>query len=405
MSQRRSYNSGDFNLDDLFRPEPGQPQGQPGQQQGPTAVPPVGRPSGQPEYLGEGAQAPPTQAMPPQQPAWGAPPQAGYGAPQQAQPAPETQHLPPYPAGDPQGGYPAPQPGYGVPPQAAPGYQGYPQATQPQLPQHQQQHQAGYPVQGYPQPDGYAQDGYATDGYATDGYGSDGYRPDQDATQAGRGGRGGRPSNKLVIGGVVAGFAAAGVLVAVLMSGGDDTTKSGQKTAPVAATGGTATGAAGASGSGAAADPEVKAQAQPLSDLLGTASDSRSAVVSAVASVQKCDKLPDSQQALAAAAGKRRELQTKLGQLKTDKLPGGQQLVEQLNAAWTASAQADDEYAAWATDAQSSCDPKKPDTGNQHYKNAVQASGTATTAKKQASTLWNAIATPTGLPSRGDGDL
>ncbi|MFD8701147.1 hypothetical protein ACFV1W_00810 [Kitasatospora sp. NPDC059648] len=390
MSQRRSYpNSGDFNLDDLFRPEPGQPQGQPGQPQGPTAVPPVGQPSGQPEYLGEGAH---TQQQ------WGAAPQPGYGVPPQADPAPATQHLPPYPAGDPQGGgYPAPQPGYGVPPQAAPGYQGYPPAAQPQVPQPAQ---PGYPAQGYGQ-DGYPQPGYATDGYGQGGYG----RTDPDATQAGRPGRGGSSSNKLIIGGVVAGCAAAGILVAVLMSGGDDTDKSGRKTAPVAATGSTAPGTASASGSGAAVDPEVKAQAQPLSDLLGTASDSRSSVVSAVASVQKCDKLPDSQQALSAAAGKRRELQTKLGQLKTDKLPGGQQLVEQLNAAWTASAQADDEYAAWATDAQSSCDPKKPDTGNQHYKNAVQASGTATTAKKQASTLWNAIATQAGLPSRSDGDL
>ncbi|MFF9643349.1 hypothetical protein [Kitasatospora aureofaciens] len=403
MSQRRSYpNSGDFNLDDLFRPEPGQPQGQPGQPQGPTAVPPVGQPSGQPEYLGDGAH---TQQQ------WGAAPQPGYGVPPQADPAPATQHLPPYPAGDPQGGgYPAPQPGYGVPQQAAPGYQGYPPAAQPQT-----QQQPGHPGQGYGQggyaqgahgTDGYGQGGYAQGAHGTDGYGQGGYgQADPNATQGGRPGRGGRSSNKLIIGGVVAGCAAAGILVAVLMHGGENTDKSGHKTAPVAATGSTAPGTASASGSGAAVDPEVKAQAQPLSDLLGTASDSRSSVVSAVASVQKCDKLPDSQQALTAAAGKRRELQTKLGQLKTDKLPGGQQLIEQLNAAWTASAQADDEYAAWATDAQSSCDPKKPDTGNQHYKNAVQASGTATTAKKQASSLWNTIATQTGLPSRSDGDL
>ncbi|MEV7600204.1 hypothetical protein AB0O91_22795 [Kitasatospora sp. NPDC089797] len=415
MSQRRSYNSGDFNLDDLFRPEPGQPQGQPGQPQGPTAVPPVGQPSGQPEYLGDGAHALPPQAVPAQQPPWGAPPQPGYGGPAQAEPAPATQHLPPYPAGDPQGGYGAPQPGYGIPPQAAPGYPGqqpgYPQAAQPQQPGYpapghgpDAYPQSGYQPDGYPQ-GGHPQNGYGQDGYGSDGYGQDGYGSGADATQAGAGGRGGRPSNKLVIGGVVAAFAVAGVLVAVLVGGGDDKTKADQKTAPVAATGSTAPGTSGASGTAAAADPEVKAQAQPLSDLLGTASDSRSAVVSAVASVQKCDKLPDSQQALAAAAGKRRELQTKLGQLKTDKLPGGQQLVEQLNAAWTASAQADDEYAAWATDAQSSCDPKKPDTGNQHYKNAVQASGTATTAKKQAATLWGVIAAQTGLPTRGDGDL
>ncbi|MEU9041897.1 MULTISPECIES: hypothetical protein [unclassified Kitasatospora] len=405
MSQRRSYpNSGDFNLDDLFRPEPGQPPGQssqpqgqqqfPGQPQGHSAVPPVGQPSGQPEYLGEGGHALPTQAVPaqpmpgqamPGQPTpvpgapWGAP-QPGYGVPQ-ADPAPETQYLPPYPAGDPQGGgYPVPQAQPGFPQQQpAPGYQAYPPAAQAQPP---------YPAQDYGQDQ------------------RQGYAPDRgqgfDATQAGGSGRGGRPSNKLIIGGVVAGCAAAGILVAVLMSGGTDT-KDGTKTTPVAATTTGVPGTASGSGSGAAVDPDVKAQAQPLSDLLGTASDSRTSVVSAVASVQKCDKLPESQQALTAAAGKRRELQTKLGQLKTDKLPGGQQLVEQLNAAWTASAQADDEYAAWAQDAQASCDAKKQD--NQHYKNAVQASGTATTAKKQASTLWNTIAGQTGLPNRGDGDL
>ncbi|MFF7995624.1 hypothetical protein ACFZDG_38365 [Kitasatospora xanthocidica] len=424
MSQRRSYpNSGDFNLDDLFRPEPGQPQGQPvqpqpqpqhpfpgqqGQQgqpgqhgqpghpQGHSAVPPVGQPSGQPEYLGEGAHALPTQAVPeqpmpgqsmpgqslPGQPTpgpgapWGAP-QPGYGVPQ-AEQAPETQYLPPYPVADPQAaGYPAPQAQPGFPQQQpAPGYQAYPPAAQPQPAYHQAQEYG----QGYAPERGY----------------------DADATQGGGSVRGGRPSNKLIIGGVVAGCAAAGILVAVLMSGGD--TKDGKKTSPVAAaTTGASTGTPSTGGSGAAVDPEVKAQAQPLSDLLGTASDSRSSVVSAVASVQKCDKLPESQQALTAAAGKRRELQTKLGQLKTDKLPGGQQLIEQLNAAWTASAQADDEYAAWAQDAQASCDAKKQD--NQHYKNAVQASGTATNAKKQASTLWNTIAGQTGLPNRGDGDL
>ncbi|MET8539541.1 hypothetical protein ABZW03_02625 [Kitasatospora sp. NPDC004799] len=400
MSQRRSYpNSGDFNLDDLFRPEPGQPQGQPGQPgapQGHSAVPPVGQPSGQPEYLGgEGAHALPTQAVPAQpMPGQGAPwgaPQPGYGAPQ-ADPAPETQHLPPYPVGDPHAaGHPAAhaQPGYPQP-QPAPGYQAYPPAGQPQ---------PAYPAQDYHQ-------GYAPEQGQSYGQGFDpGYDQGHDATRAGGSGRGGRPSNKLIIGGVVAGCAVAGILVAVLMNGGDKP-EDGKKT-PVAATAGTTAattpGTPSASGSGAAVDPEVKAQAQPLSDLLGTASDSRSSVVSAVAAVQKCDKLPESQQALTAAAGKRRELQGKLGQLKTDKLPGGQQLVDQLNAAWTASAQADDEYAAWAQDAQGACDAKKQD--NQHYKNAVQASGTATTAKKQAAALWNAIAGQTGLPNRSDGDL
>ncbi|MFI6848780.1 hypothetical protein OG535_22635 [Kitasatospora sp. NBC_00085] len=393
MSQRRSYpNSGDFNLDDLFRPEPGQPQGQggvpgqgapgqqppAGQQAGPAIgqphLPPAGHPAGQPEYLGEGAHALPTQAIPAQGAPWGGAPQPGYGAAPQADPAPATQYLPPYPTADPQAaGYP-PQPGYQQP---APG-QAYPQQAQP----------AYQPApQEYP-----AQPEYSGQDYPTG------------PVPARGGGNGGRSSGKLIIGGVVAGCAAAGILVAVLMSGGDDKSPGKEKqAAPVATGSSTSTGAPTASGSAATVNPEVKAQAQPLSDLLGTASDSRTAVVNAVGAVQKCDKLPESQQALADAAGKRRELQTKLAALKTDKLPGGPQLVEQLNAAWTASATADDEYAAWATDMQAACDAKKAD--NQHYKNAVQASSTATNAKKQASALWNAIAGQTGLPTRGDGDL
>ncbi|MEV7026554.1 hypothetical protein [Kitasatospora sp. NPDC093558] len=388
MSQRRSYpNSGDFNLDDLFRPEPAQQQGaQPGLPQGPQGaqpgqqMPPVGQPSGQPEYLGEGAHALPTQAMPAQGGPWAGAPAPGVQGYQQGAPAPETQHLPPYPTADPHaGGYPA-TPGY---PQQAPGY---PQQPDQGYPGHQ-----GYPA-AHPQP---VQQPGRPD------YSGAEYQTAAVPVHEERGG--GRPSSKLIIGGVVAGCAAAGILVAVLMSGGDDTGGDKKKTPPVATAGSASTGPATASGSAASVDPEVKAQAQPLSDLLGTASDSRSAVVNAVGAVQKCNQLPESQQALTAAAGKRRELQTKLGQLKTDKLPGGPQLVEQLNAAWTASAQADDEYAAWASDSQAPGACGKQD--NQHYKNAVTASGTATNAKKQASTLWNAIATLTALPPRGDGDL
>ncbi|MFF7452802.1 hypothetical protein [Kitasatospora sp. NPDC008115] len=360
MSQRRSYpNSGDFNLDDLFRPEPGQqpgpPQGQqpvqPQQQPGPPPQgqpygPYPGQPSGQPEYLGDSAL--PTQAMP-VQPSWGGAPQPGHpGDPAQA-----TQYLPPYPAADPQavGGYPPAQPGY-----------------------------ADRPAPGYPEHPGEA--------------------------PAGRdGGRGGRSSSRLLIGGVVAGGVAAAILVAVLLNG-DDEAGTEKQAAPVATGSGTAAAATATQSAGpttASVNPEVKAQAQALSDLLGTANDSRQAVIGAVASVQKCDRLPESQQALTAAAGQRRELQSKLAGLKTDKLPNGSQLVEQLNAAWTASATADDEYAAWAGDAQGGCDPKKND--NQHYKNAVAASGTATTAKKQAAGLWNTVAGQTGLPTRTDGDL
>ncbi|WP_327679949.1 hypothetical protein [Kitasatospora sp. NBC_00458] len=383
MSQRRSYpNSGDFNLDDLFRPEPGQqqgpPQGQPPVQPGPQpghpqqGHPQAGHPQaapspGQPEYLGDSAL--PTQAIPAQPGAWGGAPQPGYPGAPQSDPAPATQYLPPYPAGGPPqgGGYPAAQPGFATQPtQAFPqveqGYQGYPPAVQ----EYPGQERQDYPAQAAP------------------------------------GGRGGRSSTKLVVGGVVAGCLAAAVLVAVLMDK-DEPKSQEPKAAPAVTGSGTPAATPTAGASTATVSPEVKAQAQALSDLLGTANDSRQAVIGAVGSVQKCEKLPESQQALTAAAGQRRELQTKLAALKTDKLPSGQQLVEQLNAAWTASATADDEYAAWAGDAQGGCEPKKTD--NQHYKNAVQSSGTATNAKKQAAGLWNTVAGQTGLPTRTDGDL
>jgi hypothetical protein len=387
LNQRRSYpNSGDFNLDDLFRPEPGQQQGQaPDQQAGQQGQQPLqpgqqqpgqqqqgqqpvqqgqypGQYSGAPEYLG----APPAQPQPQQQ----------YAP--QADPAPATQYLPPYPTADP--GQAAPQAYGSVEPAYGPD-QSYGQAV-PGYPQQQQQQQPGYPPAG---------PGYAATAETA-------YTPAY--TPAGGGGGGRRPSGRLIIGGVVAGCAAAGILVAVLMSGDDKQADPAKGSTPVAAT---SAPAASGTATADAMSPEAKEQAKALSGLLETANDSRQAVIGAVASVQKCDKLPESQQALSDAAGKRKDLQTKLAALKTDKLTGGPQLADQLNQAWQASATADEEYAAWAGDSQAGCDPKKLD--NAHYKTAVQASGTATTAKKQAAGLWNAIAGQAGLPTKSDGDL
>ncbi|MFD0258244.1 hypothetical protein ACFVH7_08220 [Kitasatospora indigofera] len=386
MNQRRSYpNSGDFNLDDLFRPEPGQQQGQPDQQQGQQPGQQQGQPGlpsqpGQPEYLGGG---PGQQPAPAPGGSWGG--QQQYAAPQAAAPAPETQYLPPYPTSDPQGGgYPAQGP--------AQGYQPAPQAGY------------GSADQGYaPVDQGYQQAGYPAAGPAGAGYPAQAETTFTPTTRSSQGAGGRRPSSKLIIGGVVAGCAAAGILVAVLVSGGDSTDDGRTKPGAPVAAGSSAAGSGSAGATAGALGPEAKEQAKGLSDLLGTANDSRQAVIGAVASVQKCDKLPESQQALTAAAGQRRDLKTKLAALKTDQLPTGPQLVEQLNQAWEASATADTEYAAWAGDAQAGCDPTKKD--NPHYKAAVAASGTATTAKKQASALWNAIAGQAGLATKSDGDL
>jgi len=388
LSQRRSYsNSGDFNMDDLFRPEPGPGGPAPEQSAVPQqqAAPPVPGQSGGPEY-------------------WGAPP--AQPAPQAA--APETQYLPPYPTADPNAGAAAPYAGQGFPAQPpAYGDPSYGDPSQGGRQPGQSYGGQGFPGQqasgqtyggqgGYPGGQAYGgqQPGQSFGGqqFAAPGYQTQplGYEPAES---------GFRPNQKLIIGGVVAGLAAAGILVAVLMSGDDEDKKAGNQPAAKASS-----AAPAAPGSGTAVSPEMKAQAQALSDLLGTASASRQAVVGAVIAVGKCDKLPESQAALTAAAAQRGELVQKLAALKTDQLPDGAKLTEQLQKAWQASATADAEYAAWAGDAIAGCDPATVKS-NPHLKNGNDASGTATTAKTQASELWNAIAGRTGLPNKDKSEL
>ncbi|MFD8596412.1 hypothetical protein ACFV1L_15580 [Kitasatospora sp. NPDC059646] len=374
MSQRRSYpNSGDFNLDDLFRPEPAADgQGNPAQ----AAQPPYAQPQPQ-------APVPQQQSAPPLGQS-GAPEYWGT-APQQAAPvepqgdAGATQYLPPYPAGDPSvGGAPTqagfPQQGFGggtfggqqqyaAPAPAQPSYGGAYGAVPPQQPAYRA---------AAPEP----------------GFGADG------------GGSRRKPDPKLLIGAGAAGVALIAVLIGVLVSGGDDDTKDQAKTKSST----TQQASAPAGGGNGAVGPEMKAQAQAMSDLLGTASASRTSVVNAVSAVGKCQGLPDAQAALTAAAAQRQDLLKKLGDLKVDQLTDGGKLVEQLQKAWQASSTADSEYALWAGDMVAGCDAGKA-KDNDHYRNGNTASGTATTAKEQAAGLWGAIASRTGLPNKGASEL
>ncbi|MFJ1755675.1 hypothetical protein [Kitasatospora sp. NPDC088134] len=388
MSQRRSYpNSGDFNLDDLFRPEPaadgaGGPAGaaQPPQTQAPYPAQPPARPP----YPAAPAQpydpVPQQQSVPPVGQSgspeyWGAPQQAGPAAPEQEG---ATQYLPPYPTGDPTFG--------GQQPQQVP----YPGGTFGGQAPLQPPAQPGY---------GPAQPGY---GGAAGGY----QAPQQPGYQApggypqGEDGGSRKPDRKVLIGAGVAGVALVAVLAGVLLSGGDEGDR-GNKEKTKAKAGTSQPASAPATGAGGdAVTPAMKAQAQAMSDLLGTASASRTSVVNAVGAVGKCQTLPDAQGALTAAAAQRQDLLKKLGDLKVDQLPDGAKLVTQLQAAWQASATADTEYAAWAGDLVAGCDPGKA-KDNDHYRNGNTASGSATTAKEQASTLWGAIAGKTGLPTKG----
>ncbi|MFC1433355.1 hypothetical protein ACEZDB_22170 [Streptacidiphilus sp. N1-3] len=232
-----------------------------------------------------------------------------------------------------------------------------------------------------------------------------GYSPQQDygrgyqppvppqAAPPGPAGRAPRRFSPMVIGiAVVAGCAVLGIGVAAAVSGGG----SGTGTAGSGASASSSASASSAAG-GAPAD---QAQAQALSDLLKGAANSRSAVVAAVGDIEHCQNLDGAAQDLSAAATSRGQLVQQLEGLQTDKLPDGTELVTALKEGWNASKNADTHYAAWAKQSKSSCDHKHKPAAGGEKRAGDSASSTATVAKQKASRLWDAIASPTGLPKR-----
>lgn len=348
MNYRRPSND-ELTPEDLFRPEPANGNTIPGEvvpashHDLPWNSPNQAKPQagGYPEYYGATAAAP-----------------APAPAPDEA----STQFMPAFPAEQ------QPAPYAGSP-------HGYPQQ--------------GHPQQSYPQPDqGYQDQGYQDQGHQDHGY--------QDRTGSAQ-----RPNRRfsppVIAAAVVGGCAVLGVIVAVALGGGSGT-GAAANTLPSASAGSAKPGAAtvGAADGG---------QAQAMSDLLATAANSRSAVVSAVSGIEHCQNLDQAQTDLTAAAGSRQTLIQQLGTLQTDKLQGGAALVAALQEGWQASASADAHYAAWAAQSKSNCDHKhKPKDGGEK-KAGDGASSTATAAKQRASRLWNTIAEATGLPKRGSTQL
>ncbi|MFC5800810.1 hypothetical protein [Streptomyces formicae] len=206
-----------------------------------------------------------------------------------------------------------------------------------------------------------------------------------------------RSSRMPLIAAVVVGCAVVGLGASALMFGGDDDDKGRTDDKAVAAAN---SPAPDASGDGAA-DP-AKAQAEALDKLLADSNDSRAAVIRSVESIKSCKNLDQAASDLRGAAEQRRGLVTRLEGLSVDKLPDHAALTAALNRAWKASASADDYYAEWAvqTKGKKGC---PGGTARQTNKTAQanRASGDATTAKREASALWNAIATDYDLPKRG----
>ena len=370
MNLRRPSND-ELTPEDLFRPEPAGGPGA-GQQPGaampgeiirsspdglPWNAPAQGQPEGHPEYYGEPGYGEQGYGE-------GGYGEGGYGqAAQQAAPGQEasTQFMPPFPA-----------------------------APQPQQPSYGNGYQPDQ-QQGYPPAQGYGQDGYGQNGYGapqTQGYDQGGY--DQ-----GRG-YGDRPtrrfSTRTIAIAVVAGCAIVGIVVAAALG-----SSGSPKGATAAGSSSSSSAAAGSGASGSSAASAGQAQAKAMSDLLATASHSRTAVIAAVNDITHCQNLDQARQNLTTAAGLREQLISQLGSMQTDQLKDGSQLVTALEQGWKASESADNHYASWAAESKGSCaSSNKPKQGGRNAADA--ASGTASTAKAKASRLWNAIAAETGLP-------
>ncbi|MFD9459959.1 hypothetical protein [Streptomyces sp. NPDC060027] len=210
-------------------------------------------------------------------------------------------------------------------------------------------------------------------------------------------GGGGRSRSRVpVIAAVGIGIIVLGIGAgAALSGGGGDDGKKEDTGKPVSAS------APATQGSSAPAADPAKAQAVELDKLLADSSDSRDAVINAVADVKVCNNLDQAGSDLRDAAKQRGELVTRLSALAVDKLPNHAELSSALTKGWKASAAADNHYAAWADQVKDKkgCRKGHARTTGQTLA-ANTASGTASTEKEKAARLWNSIASKYGLTQR-----
>lgn len=281
----------------------------------------------------------------------------------------------------------------GAPYQQYPQQQGFPQAEQYENAQYQG---AGYPngqyqdpqyqaaqFQGgqYGQPAGYPQDqmGYGGPGGYDDGSGYGG---------PGGGGGGLRNRKGLIIGGAVAVVAVIGIIVAVTSNGSSGKPQAGSGT-PTAV----------------ASKASPKQQADQIYQLIQQSGQLRSDANTGVVDVNECKNLADAQTLLSDTAQKRQAQADSVAKIDVTGIQNGAELVNQLKAAWTASAQYDSAYAQIAGDLQGDCKTSavKKDP---NYKTTNQQASAADNAKAQAAQLWNTnVAAPLGESQITEGRL
>ncbi|MEU9555577.1 hypothetical protein [Streptomyces fumanus] len=229
-------------------------------------------------------------------------------------------------------------------------------------------------------------------GYAPQGPGGGG----GGRRRAGHDGGGRTGSRVPLLAAVGIGIVVVGIGAGALMAGGDGEEEDGGNR--------TVSATAPATDTSASASPTVdpaRQQAVELDKLLADSGSSRTAVINAVADVKSCDNLEQAAEDLRDAAGQRTQLVTRLSQLSMDKLPNHAELATALTKAWQASASADNHYAAWADQVagKKGCHKGQARTTGE-VQAATRASGTASSEKAKAASLWNAIAKKYGLTER-----
>jgi hypothetical protein len=156
--------------------------------------------------------------------------------------------------------------------------------------------------------------------------------------------------------------------------------------------------APGSSGSGlASAPPSEQTAAQAVAQLLTNSASDRSAIVAAVSDVNACGSdLSQDVQTFQQAASSRQQLLSQLGSISgVSDLPA--QMVQDLSGAWQASEQADQDFAAWASDENSGSGCTPNDSANGSFQAATEPDNEATADKKNFVSLWNPIANQYGL--------
>ena len=157
---------------------------------------------------------------------------------------------------------------------------------------------------------------------------------------------------------------------------------------------------AGSEGRGNGA--EDKAQADAVYALITQSKGLAAQAGNAIGDVMACKDVVAAQQTFTDIAAHRQTQADQVKGLPVDKVPGGAQLVADLNKAWQFSADSERELAGWAAD-NASCTGKPG--ANDKRAQADADAGKAGAAKITATAEWNAIAAKAGQPTVVKADL